>query len=365
MSDDPDLDPTYYPRRAARLIGHRAAESALLTAAQADRLAHGWLIAGPEGIGKATLAFRFARFLLAGGQATSNDMFGGGPVDLAVDAAAPVFQRVVSGGHADLLTVTRTTNEKTGKMRGEIVMDDVGRIAPFFGKTAAEGGYRVCIVDCADDLNRNSANALLKILEEPPKHSVLLLVCHSPGRLIPTIRSRCRTLMLRPLSDVECEVVIRDQAPDLAADDLAALARLAEGAPGRALRLQAAGGLELYKTMIELIETLPRPNWVKVQSLGDRLSRKNDGGWAVFGDLLTWWLARLVRAGATRTQPAEIVAGEGPLISRLLAAGSLEPWVELWENVGHLIARADSAALSKKQVVLNVFAALERTASRV
>src|SRR5205814_6509761 len=158
---------------------------------EAGRLPHAILLSGPRGIGKATFAFRLARFLLAGPEDLPAEMFGetekGG---LAIDSESGVFRRVASGGHADLLTVERAYDPRRRRMRGEIVVGDTREISAFLRLTPAEGGWRVVIVDGADEMNRNAANALLKILEEPPQRALLLLVAHSPGRLLPTIRSR-------------------------------------------------------------------------------------------------------------------------------------------------------------------------------
>ena len=184
------------PRANPELIGHREAEARIAVAAARGTIAGAWLIGGPEGIGKATLAFRAARFLLAGGGGP--DLFGEAGDSLAVDEAAPVFARVAAGSHGDLMTVERSLNDK-GRMRTEIVVDDVRRMSAFFRQSAGEGGWRVAIVDGAELMNGNAANAALKLIEEPPARSVVFLVSHAPSRLLPTIRSRCRKLHLHPL----------------------------------------------------------------------------------------------------------------------------------------------------------------------
>ncbi|MET0469591.1 MAG: DNA polymerase III subunit delta', partial [Xanthobacteraceae bacterium] len=185
------------PRETTVLHGHAEAERALLEAYRGRRFHHAWLIAGPAGIGKATLAYRMARFVLAHPDPRTPAVQRA--TSLHVDTDHPVARRIAAQAHGDLLVLERTVNEKTNKLRQDIQVDDVRRTVTFFGSTAGEGGWRVAIVDAVDELNREGANALLKILEEPPRRAVLLLVSHSAARVLPTIRSRCRLLALRPL----------------------------------------------------------------------------------------------------------------------------------------------------------------------
>src|SRR5439155_17813225 len=181
------------PRSNPELLGHEAAESALRRLFEAGRLPHALLLSGPRGIGKATLAFRLARFVLAsgGGEGPPGGLFGDlGASGLAIAPDSGTFRRVASGGHADLLTVERAYDPRRRRLRGEIIVENAREIGTFLRLTPAEGGWRVVVVDGADEMNRAAANALLKILEEPPRRALLLLVAHSPGRLLPTIRSR-------------------------------------------------------------------------------------------------------------------------------------------------------------------------------
>ena len=348
------------PRAGANLMGHETAERLFLDAAAAGRLAGAWLITGPEGIGKATLAFRLARFLFAGG--AGQDLFGA-PESLAVDEADPIFHRVAASGHADLLTIERTANPRTGKMRNDVVIDDVRRMGPFFHQSAGEGGWRIAIIDGAELMNRNAANAALKLIEEPPQRSLVLLVSHAPARLLPTIRSRCRTMPLKPLKTEQVVLLLERYRPDLEADDHLPLAKLAEGSPGRALRLAELGGLDLYRDLIGLLSKLPRLSPLDVHGLADRLARPtNDMAFRTTLDLLRWWLARLVRHGVGGSGPAPVIEQEAELMARLTALPSLEPWLDVWEKVGRLQERALSVNLDRKQVVLSTFGAMENAA---
>ena len=230
------------PWRNDRLVGHDAAEKTLLAAQQGGRLHHAWLMTGPRGIGKATLAWRFAKFLLCGD--SQGGLFGGAPDGLYVPADAPGRSLIDARSHPDLFHLRRTLNHDTGRMRAEISVDDVRDLGAFMHMTPAMGKWRVAIVDAADEMNRNAANAVLKVLEEPPPNAVLLIVAHAPGRLLPTIRSRCRRLAMQPLGHDTVMQLLGDYAPDIAQDEKAALANLAEGSIGRALELASAGSLD-------------------------------------------------------------------------------------------------------------------------
>jgi DNA polymerase III subunit delta' len=370
MSEDEDLEPDEEtaaepvevpgPRENALLFGHEAAEEALLKAYGSGRLPHAWLISGPRGIGKATLAFRFARFLLAEGQ--EGGLFAAPPNTLALAPERPIFRRVASGGHADLLVVERGLDQKRKKLRSEIVVDDTRTIAGFLRLTPAEGRWRVVILDGADMMNRNAANALLKILEEPPQRAVLLCVSDNPGRLLPTIRSRCRLLALKPLPQALVLEALQRYRPDLAAGDRAVLAQLAEGSIGRALELAGAGGLGLYRSLVKLLERLPELDGAALHAFAERLQRgEGEDGFRLLAELLPGWLARMVRLAAGAGGDAAL-PGESQAMRRLAERRSLDQWVEVWEKLTHLFAQADSVNLDRKQVVLNAFFALEDAA---
>ena len=347
MSDS-DQDPPP-PRKNPHLHGHEEAEQAFLEAFNSGRMAHAWLICGPHGVGKATLAYRVARFVLAGG---------GGAGTLYVEPDHPVFRRVASGGHADLLTVERGFDEKKSKPRSEIIVDDVRGIGAFLSLTPAEGGWRVVVVDCADDMKRSAANAALKVLEEPSPRVLILLTCHNPGRLLATIRSRCRRLTLKPLADERLAALLAAQCPGLGGADGETLARLAEGSMGRALTLVREDGLDLHRDLLALLQGLPALDVVAVHAFGDRLARADaEQAFRVAADLLRGWLGRLVvfAAGGGKTA----FPGDAALMQRLVASAGLDRWLEVWEKINRLLARVDSANLDRRQVLLNAFLAMQ------
>lgn len=366
MSDDEPSGPPQ-PRENPFFLGHDDAVRTLLDAQDSGRMAHAWLIQGPRGIGKATLAYRFARHLLAGGGNGAGDLFAGGdtdapPRDMAMDPDDAVFRRVAARGHADLLTVERRVDDK-GKMRTVISVDDVRQVTAFLRLTAAEGGWRVVIVDCADDMNPNAANALLKVLEEPPARALLMLLSHSPGRLLPTIRSRCRRMVMASLGDDLMARLLAHYRPDLEGDDATALSRLAEGSIGGALALAEAGGLELYRDVHGLLETLPDIDVVRLHALADRVGKIGaEDVFRTVAELLQWWLAGLIRVAAGDSAHAPTDPKERELMLRLTGRTGLDRWLEVWEKTTRLLARAGGANLERRQVFLNAVLDLEAAA---
>ena len=360
MTSADDKPDTPAPRANPHLVGCDAAEARLLDAWRSGRLPHAWLFTGPRGIGKATLAFRFARFVLAQGTAQTRDA-----VSLAIEPQSGVFRRVASGGHADLLTVERGWDDKRERWRSEIRIDETRTIADFLHLTPGEGGWRVVVVDGADDMNRSAANAILKILEEPPPQALLLLASHAPGRLLPTIRSRCRRLSLSPLEDRQIVALLGRHRPDVAGADVDLLVRLAEGSIGRAIELADAGGVELYRDVGRLLLSLPAVDVAALHGLGDRLARtEGESTFRAAGEILLGWLARMIRAGAAGASPIELMPGETACMERLLAVCSVDRWVDLWDRIARLFAASEDVYLDRKQVWTSTILDIENLARR-
>jgi DNA polymerase III subunit delta' len=350
------------PRANPDLVGHESVERELRRLQEAGRLPHAILLSGPRGIGKATLGFRFARFLLAKSAGQSGGLFGGAEEGgLAVDPETSVFHRVASGGHADLLTVERAYDPRRRRLRSEIIVEDAREIASFFRLTAAEEGWRIVIVDGAEEMNRNAANALLKILEEPPRQALLLLVSHSPGWLLPTIRSRCRRLPLAALPRSVVMQFLGRYRQELAKPEVGALAQLAEGSIGRAIELAEAGGLALYRSMIEMFSRMPQIDIVELHSFADKFARPDaEDAYRVVQDLLSTFLARMVaRAARGQIGGEDMIPGEGEVIQRF--AGRAEParWAVLREGIERNFADTDQLNLDRKQTMLGAFFAVE------
>lgn len=360
------------PRQTLDLVGHDTAEQTLLAAALFGRLAHAWLLAGPPGVGKETLAYRFARFLLAGGAGQGDGLFGDKPTSLAIDAQHPVTRRVAAGGHGDLLTVGREMTD-SGKLRRDLTVEAVRRIHPFLSLTPAEGGWRVVILDEAHTMNRNAANAVLKVLEEPPKRAILLMTATNPGALLPTIRSRVRRLDLDPIAPDLIVPFLTERRPDVTGDQAGLLARLSDGAPGQALRLFDEGALDTYADVRGLLEQWPRFDHVALHKLSDQLGAvASDIRYRQFVAMLDRMLGDTVRSlanvpdregGPGGAVGVGIMAGQDALVQRMGAGGGVDRWLAVWEKTRALVARTDQANLDRRHTILQTFLTLEAAGS--
>jgi DNA polymerase III subunit delta' len=346
LSDGPEqadrLAGARHPRDTQHLYGHAEAEAAVLAAWAQARLPHAILIGGPSGIGKATLAYRIARFVLArSGTETSLTA-----KSLEVPVDHPARRQISAQSHPDLLVLRRQLNPDTEKLRSEIRVDDVRRSVPFFGSTAAAGGYRIAIVDSAEELNRNGANALLKVLEEPPPQSLLLIVSHAPGRLLATIRSRCRRLMLRPLSPEDVGRAVTDVAntnDEIPRDQIKEASAACGGSVRHALELLLGESLEVRNLTASLLARLPALDGEGLHTLGDRIRRNEE--LTIFAETVGDWIA------AAATDTAEPPA-------------RLARFATAWENVRRATLEAEVFNLDRKPLVFQVFSTLAEAARR-
>jgi DNA polymerase-3 subunit delta' len=326
-----------HPRETLDLAGQEAALARAARALRGGRPPQAWLISGPPGIGKATLAYRIARYLLAHGATDA------GADDLSVPGDSRAAVQVAARAHPGLLVIKRGLNEKTGKLMTETSVNEVRKLTDFFGMTSGAGGWRVVIVDPADDLNDNAANALLKLLEEPPADAMLLLLSHRPGRLLPTIRSRCQRLELRPLDDAAMDTVLARMLPETNVAERASLARLSGGSPGAALTLATGDGAELAAEADRLIDNARAPDLLALLALGDRIWRTRDG-LQQFGTFLTEALAARIRAKAHS------------------GAAGLDRWVQAVGRLEQAFGRATGLNLEPRQTLLSAARDVSATA---
>ncbi len=328
-------DVPWHPRRMADLIGHKAAEARLLQAHQSGKLHHAWLISGPQGIGKATLAYRFAKFLLhvpSGEKAKAHSS-----LYIAPESAA--FRQVAAGAHPGLLVIERAVDQRAKRLKTEIAVDDAREAQNFFGQTAGAGGWRVAIVDPADDLNAASANALLKLIEEPPKQSIFLIVCHQPGRLLRTIRSRCLHLALEPLSGSDTLKVLRGLPPGAVEAEeggIAQAADLSKGSPGKALDLIGSRGAAAFAEFLKRSKLSPA---TAVEIAAMFSGRESAEDYFIFCDLLVGWTAEQARAAALQ--------GRG------------EALAHAHDDINSSLRQADALNLDRRQTVTDALMRLE------
>jgi DNA polymerase-3 subunit delta' len=356
--EEPDrLEGFSSPREVDRLFGHDAALAEFGEALRGGRLHHAWLLVGPEGVGKATLAYRLAREVLARGEA--------GAPQAPISADHPVFRKVAGLGHQNLLLIRRSWNDKTKRYSQYIGVDEVRRLRNFLGHSAGETGWRVVVVDRADDLNQNAANALLKALEEPPPRTLFLLVATAEGRIPVTIRSRCRTLRVTALGHEELEGAVRAAIErdehEVDAETLSVALELSQGSVRRALELATGEGIALHHDILATFARLPELDGPAAHKLAERL-----GGFGsdserleLFLSLLLGLMERLIREAATGEGA---IGEERELAARLLSPATLPHWVEAWEAIGRAKADAASLNLDRSLLVLETLYRLQQAA---
>ena len=330
------------PRMTNLLFGHAEAEAALLAAYRSGRVPHAFLLVGAKGIGKATLAYRLARFALAHPDPAAPEVQAA--TSLAVDPEHPVARRMAAQAQGDLLVLERTPNEK-GVLRLQIAVEDVRRTVSFFGATAGEGGWRIAIVDAVDELNRSGANALLKVLEEPPRRALLLLICHSAARVLPTLRSRCRVVNLRPLAQTDVAAALA-AAVGLEPNDpqIEAAAAAAGGSVARALAFLDEGALTLRQSALDQLDRLPALNANALHALGDALAGTDPQPLAAFVDTVNGWLAQSL--------------DRSNLGGKHDGLGRLARLAEAWQRINQAARDAETYNLERKPLVFSVFSLL-------
>ena len=332
------------PRQNTSLVGHGEAERILLDAYRSGRMHHGWLIAGEHGIGKATLAFRLARFVFAHPDPASPEAIAA--ADLSVAADHPAARKAALGTHADLLHLQREWDDKNKRYRMDLGVGAVRRVIPFLGTTAGEGGWRIVIGDPADEMTTSAANALLKNLEEPPRRTLFLLLTESAGSLPPTIRSRCRVLPLKPLGREDMERVMAELGVTLPSGrDRAVQLALAGGRPRKLIELVQNDGAALYRLMLRAVEKGEPEAQLK-------LSAAAPEGYRQVLDLLLGYLHRRVR-GEPEADP-----GASPPVLPLVT------WAELWEKASVSGLEVEEYNLDRRQFLLELLETVSAAASR-
>ncbi len=367
---EPDrLEGAPHPRETARLYGHGAAEAEFLAAHARGRLHHAWMLTGPRGLGKATLAWRIARFLLATPTEQDGGMFGAPPPpeSLDIDPEHPVARRMKALAEPRLFLLRRGANKTGSALSQVITVEEVRALKKFFALSAADGGARVAIIDSIDEMNPSAANALLKVLEEPPPGVTFLLISHQPARLLPTIRSRCRELRLSPLSPDDMARALDQAGGEINPDQTIALAELAGGSAGEAFRLTNLDGLAAYAALLRLFRDLPRLDRPRVIALAEAAAaRGNPEAFDLTLTLIDLFLARLSRAAVTRQTPPEAGPGEAELFARLAPdTRAALIWADLAQSLTQRARRGKAVNLDPAALLMDMLFRIDETAGHL
>jgi DNA polymerase-3 subunit delta' len=371
MSDLPESDRIEgvpHPRATARLFGHDAAQTAVLDAFSSGRQHHAWMLQGPRGIGKATFAYHLARFLIATSPAGPADIFGDNPAPstLHIDPEHPVARRVAVGSESGLFVLRRAVDEKDrSKLKTVITVDEARKLKEFLTMSAPDGTPRVVIIDAADEMNVQTANAILKLLEEPPANTTLLLICHQPSRLLPTIRSRCRTLSFGRLSaDHMTQALTQADVP--LPTNMDYLNELAVGSVGEALRLLNLGGLDTYARLVELLQNAPGLDRAKLGKLGDGMvGRAKAPHFDLFLNQIDTLLSRIARTGIAEAPSLEAAHNEGALLQRLCPnQAASKAWAALHQDIGARLRHGKAVNLDPAVLVIDTGLKIDQEAAK-
>ncbi len=345
-----------HPRSMDRLLGHDAIEKELLDLFNSGRMPHGIILNGIKGIGKATLAYKLTRFILKTGCNDDNQdsLFGGSdekPSQLEISSNDPVFAKVASGGHPDLLTIERAYDATKNKTADSLAVSELRKVEPFLRMTSSNGGWRVVLIDDADTMNRNAQNALLKILEEPPKNTVLILITHRLGALIPTIRSRTRLINIKPLQADVMADLLNAKGHDLNHNELQIIASMAGGSFGKACEVIEQGGLDSFSTIISL---LGNPDWRAIHTLSEQLSKSGqEQAYRAFTENFIWIFKTLCFTKARGHALPDYLDIE-PLSSTLKQT-SLNQLLKICEELSAHFEMTERSNLDKRQAILGAF----------
>ena len=373
MSDDTQLPepdrslPAPHPRHTRQVFGQDRAEAEFLVAFTSGRKHHAWLLTGARGVGKATLAWRIARFLLATPPVgdDAGGLFGDAPAKpetLEIPQNHPAWPQTEALSHPGLFLLRRGPNDKGDKLSAQLRINEVRRAGNFTQMAGSDHGARVMIVDAADEMNTEDANAFLKMLEVPPEDMTILLVSHQPARLLPTIRSRCRTLALATLNEDDVTRAVAQTDPVIALDDTTRV--LAAGAPGEAVRLLSVGGAEIYTAWLAYFDTLERPESDQLLKLADAAAARGAEARldATFG-MLNVALGRLALFGAGATM-AEATDGEFATFAKLCPTPhAARIWAQTQQELNTRATRARAVNLDPAAVILDMGHTINQTAS--
>jgi DNA polymerase-3 subunit delta' len=355
------------PKETSILKGHNLSEKIFLDSFNSNNFHHAWLLSGPKGIGKATFAFRIARYVLSKRISNNQELFTDDKKEiLSLDTPVDdiIFNKIISNSHADLKVINLDTDDTSKtKQKKSISVAEIRTIKSFLSTTSAEGGWRIIIVDSMDDLTVKAENALLKSLEEPPKYTLIILISNNPSRLLPTTLSRCRKLPLKPLSNNIIIELLKTYISDINEEDTKILSILSEGSIGYALSLYENDGINIFTELINFYSTFPQFDAIKANNISEKLSK--GVSFNIIIELLTWWLSRLIKLKVLNqiTKNPEILSGEHLAAEKITDLIPLEDLINVWEKLNTKYRKTISLNLDKKNATLSSIIELSNTVS--
>jgi len=352
------------PRENSYLQGHENEEEIFINAFHSNRLANSWIICGPKGIGKATLAYRIARYILSETNISGKSLFDlnkSHKESMQIDETDLVFTKIASSSHPDLKVIEPPwTDIHKKKKKKSISVDDIRTLKSFLRLTSAQGGWKVVIIDTADDMTRNAENALLKIIEEPPNKSLIILVSNLIGKLLPTTRSRCQKLVLQELDQETITKLLLKYKPNISEDDLISVSLIAQGSIGRAIEFINTDGMVILNNLFKALSTFPDLKLNLVNSIAENISTNEE--YKNFYEILIWWLGRIIASNASSSLSElspEVVPGEKAIAYRICSASSIDRLLELWEKVNSMFATSEALNIDKKRTIINALMEFE------
>lgn len=352
-----------HPRTTHSLIGLKRQESRLLEQWYENRLPHACLFSGPMGVGKATLAYRLARFILSGegaSDAGGPSLFGDAlpPVhksSMDVPSEHPAAHRIAAATHPDLMVLEPEFDEKKGAYKSDIPVEAARRVGHFLSQTSSEGGWKIIIIDPVDALNANAANALLKWLEEPPPHCLFILVSHQPGGLLPTIVSRCQVVGFSLQESSEFAALLAERGVHASDSEITLLQRLSGGSAGLAATLHYEHAEKHYH---DILDMLAKGNDPALLSFVEKITYgKEAPSWSTLIRIFSAILAQIIKL-SSNIAPLGDDAREIDILKGLSARKPLDYWLDLWENGSRLLSDTERLYLNKKHALLAVLFSL-------
>ena len=363
-----------HPKVTEKLFGHQFAEQEFINCFKSNKLHHGWLISGSKGIGKATFAWQMAKFLLTQPMPSvePNGLFGNSDEnhnsDLGENLKKTMIARILAESEPRLVVVRKSFDEKRKTFRSSIRVDEVRYLKTFFSLSVSDGGGRVAIIDCAEDMNINAANALLKTLEEPPKDTVFLLVSHNPQSLLPTIKSRCRELRLRSLTESDLKSALKQMNLTIPENDSKIHSILGSGSVGNSIRLLEHDGAGLYRTLLSFLNQLPNLNGFELEKFIATFSgNKNRSRLDLFVELLNMVIARISKAGIMGySSEDQILEDEKEIFTKLCPNPiTAKRWAELAQTQSENLKHGLAVNLDPSSLILDTFFRIEDCARTV